>query len=72
MSLNKGDEIQVEVVRESGDVSLSIRERDGGEVYSGNGLESGTFTVSVSGTGEYIVQINGHKATGRILLKKLP
>ena len=72
MSLNKGDEIQVEVVRGSGDVSLSIRGRDGGEVYSGNGLESGTFTVSVSSTGEYIVQINGHKATGRILLKKLP
>lgn len=71
MSLNKGDEIQVEIVRESGEVSLAIRGKTGSEPYMGNHFDSGTFTVTVPGTDGYVIQLSGDKATGKIVLTNL-
>ena len=71
MSLNKGDEIQVEIIRESGEVSLAIRGKNGSEPYMGNQFDSGTFTVTVPETDGYVIQLSGNNATAKIILTNL-
>jgi len=68
--LNKGDEVRVEVVRENGEIGLTITGKNGSEPYTGNNLESITFTVTVSETDEYDFRITGKKATGQITVRK--
>jgi len=70
LSLNKGDVLEIEVVREDGEIDLMIRGKNGTEPYSGNNLESFKFTVTVSETDKYITYITGKNATGKITVKK--
>lgn len=70
LSLNKGDVLQIEVVREDGEVGLTIRGENGTEPYTGNIRESIEFTVTVSETGTYTAYITGKNATGKITVKK--
>lgn len=69
LSLNKGDVLQIEVVREDGDIALRVSGKNGSEPYEGNDLESGVFTVTVSETDKYDVRITGKAATGRVTVK---
>mgnify|MGYP007102228455 FL=1 len=66
----KGDVLQVEVVREDGEIDLVITGKNGAEPYTGNDLESIEFTVTVSETDKYEVRITGKNATGKIMVKK--
>lgn len=70
LSLDDGDVLQVEVTRDSGEIAFSISGKNGSEPYTGNDLESITFTTAVSETDEYVFRINGKDATGKILVKK--
>lgn len=70
LSLNKDDVLQVEVVREGGEIALEIRGKMGSEPYTGNHLESGVFTVKVSETDQYVIQITGKNASGKVIVKK--
>jgi hypothetical protein len=70
LSLNRDDEIQIEITRESGEIALTVSGKNGSEPYAGNGLESGIFTVTVSETDEYVIGITGKRATGEITVKK--
>lgn len=69
LSLNEGDVLQIEVAREDGEISLAISGKKGSEPYAGNDLQSGRFTVTVSQTDEYVIQIKGKAATGNITVK---
>ena len=71
MSLNKGDTIKVEVFRKSGEISLSIRGKNGSEPYVGSKLESGAFTVTVSEADDYVMEFRGDQATGEIIITDL-
>lgn len=71
LSLNRGDVLQIEVVRESGEITLTISGKNGSEPYTGNDLESGIFTVAVSETDEYVIRITSKDATGKITVKNL-
>ena len=68
--LNEGDELQVEVVHEVGEIDLTIIGKNGSEPYTGNNLESIAFTVAVSETDEYEIRITGKNATGKVTVKK--
>ena len=68
---NKGDVLQVEVVREDGKIDFSVNGKNGSEPYTGKSLKSGTFTISASETDNYIFKITGNDATGRITVKNL-
>ena len=72
LSLNKNDELNINIARESGDIALVIRGKNGKEAYTGSGLESGAFTVTVSEADTYVIKITGKGATGSIAVKKLP
>lgn len=69
--LEAGDELQVEVLWEQGEVSLGITHRDGAEVYRGRLQATGLFTVTVAQEGGYGIDIAGSDATGRVFLRNL-
>lgn len=71
LSLDKGDVLQVEVARENGKVSLAVCGKNGDEPYTGNGLESGLFTVTVAQTDEYEIWVSGKDATGKVTVKNV-
>ena len=71
LSLNKGDVLQIEVVREDGKIALMISGKNGSEPYTGNNLESGVFTVTVSETDKYAIRITGKNATGKVMVKNV-
>jgi len=68
--LNEGDELQIEVALEDGDIDLVIKGENGTEPYTGNNLESFKFTVTVSETDRYITHITGKNATGKVTVNK--
>ena len=71
LSLNKGDVLQIEVVREGGKIALMVSGKNGSEPYTGNNLESGVFTVTVSETDRYAIRITGKNATGKVMVKNV-
>lgn len=71
LSLNRDDVLQIEVARESGEITLTVSGKNGSEPYTGNDLESGIFTVAVSETDEYMIRITGKDATGKVTVKNL-
>jgi hypothetical protein len=71
LSLRRGDVLQFEIARESGEIALSVSGKNGGEPYAGKGLKSGGFTVAVSETDDYVIKIAGKGATGKIRVKNL-
>jgi len=71
LSLNKGDVLQIEVFREDGEIALTVIGKNGSEPYTGNSLESGLFTVTVSETDKYDIRITGKDATGRVMVKNV-
>lgn len=71
LSLNKGDVLQIKVVREAGEIALAVSGKNGNEPYTGNNLESGLFTVTVSETDNYEIRITGKRATGNITVKNV-
>jgi len=69
--LNNGDVLQFEVVREDGQIALSVRGKKGSEPYEGKDLRSGIFTLTVSGSDEYEIRITGKDATGKVTVKRV-
>lgn len=71
LSLNKGDILQIEVVRENGKIALTVSSENGSEPYTGNNLKTGVFTVTVSETDKYVIRITGKDATGKVMVKNV-
>ena len=71
LPLNKGDEVQIEVARTSGKISLFMSGKNGSEPYTGSNLKSGVFTVTVAETDQYIFHITGISATGKIIVSRM-
>ncbi len=64
--LKKGDVIQIEIIRDGGEIDLTLRGKNGTEPYTGNKLKSTIFTVTVSETDSYIFHVSGKNASGKI------
>ncbi|MGI6412208.1 MAG: hypothetical protein ACOXZ5_00790 [Syntrophomonadaceae bacterium] len=71
LSLDKGDVLQFEVVREDGEIALKVSGKNGSEPYTGNDVRSGIFTVTVSESDTYEIRITGKDATGKVTLKNV-
>ncbi len=71
LSLGDGDVLQIDVTRDSGKIALTVSGKNGSEPYTGNDLKSGMFTITVSETDEYVFQIIGKEAEGKIIVKNL-
>ena len=55
MSLNKGDEVRVEVALESGELDLSMRGKKGSEPYTGNDIKEIAFKTYTSVSSAFTV-----------------
>jgi len=71
LSLNKGDELQIEVAREAGEIGLTVTGKNGSEPYAGKDLESFVFTVKVSETDKYAIRLTGKAATGKVTVRNV-
>jgi hypothetical protein len=71
LSMEKDDVLQIEVSRDGGEIALNIRGKNGSEPYTGNDLQSGLFTVTVSEADEYVVAITGDNAAGNVAVRNL-
>lgn len=71
LSLNKSDEVQIETVREKGEIALAVIGKNGSEPYTGKNLESGIFTVTVSEPDIYEIRITGKNATGKVIARNV-
>ncbi len=70
INFNAGDEIQVEISIDEGEVSLSIYIKGSNDyIYRGNGFKNEKFSVTVQNAGRYVVAVKGEKTKGKIKLK---
>lgn len=69
--LNSNDEVQIEVLLESGTIALTVNGKKGSKPYTGKNLQINIFTISVSEKDDYVFKINGQEATGKIIVKNL-
>lgn len=68
MPLSSGDTVAVDVVSEAGNLALTIAKDGSDPVYEGNGIPTGSFTVTVHESGDYTVTVTGKSAKGSIRL----
>ena len=57
--------VRVSILTQTGSLSLTIGKRDSTPVYTGNDMESGTFTVYLRESGDYsvIIDANNHEGS---------
>ena len=56
--------VRVSILNKNGSISLTIGEKDNEPVYTGNDIESGTFTVYLRESGDYSVTIDAKSHEG--------
>lgn len=64
--LNEGDTIDVSIVRISGELTISIGEKDLEPIYEGRNPQLTFFRVTVPEDGDYLISISGKQAQGSI------
>lgn len=62
--LAAGDEIEAEIVLESGDVYVSVQKGKDAPVYEGAKPPSGTFRIRITDGGAYRITVTGNGAKG--------
>lgn len=71
MDLKAGDVLEVEYDIEKGHVAMSIGIDKEEPIYTGKGLDKGSFTLNINKDGEYRVYVSVLQAqNGRIVIKK--
>ena len=64
--LNKGDTIDVSIVRVSGELMISIGEEGTAPIYEGKAQELNYFRVTIPESGDYLLSVSGKQAEGSI------
>lgn len=67
--LHKGDAIDVRVTRISGELTISIGEKDREPIYEGKNTELSSFRVTVPEGGDYLLSVSGKQAKGSIFFQ---
>lgn len=70
MNLKEGDVLCVYFRKESGELSLSIKDESGENVYTGGGTVVNEFTIDIKRTDEYLFEVEAKKAKGAISIRK--
>ena len=65
-TLQKGDTIDVNVDRASGDLAITIGQEDRQPIYEGRNPQLGSFRVTVPEDGGYLLSVTGKQAQGNI------
>lgn len=70
LELKAGDVLECRVVREAGSVNAYILEEDGGLLYEGRDLSTGSFTLEIPKDGTYEVCVTGRQAAGSFRISR--
>lgn len=62
--LAAGDEIEAEIIRESGDISVTVQKGKDDPIYEGVAPPSGAFRIGITESGNYRVTVTGNGAKG--------
>lgn len=69
MKLDKGAKVDVAIKNKSGRLDVIVESADGKEIYKGNDIESGQFTLEIEDSGTYKFTVIGAKAKGSVSFK---
>jgi hypothetical protein len=69
MKLDKGAKVDVAIKNTSGRLDVFVESADGKEIYKGNDIESGQFTLEIKDAGNYKFIVTGSKAKGSVSFK---
>ena len=70
LELTEGDSLDVSIVKEAGDIALTIQCGNEDPVYRGNGIDSSEFKVGINESGVYTITVSGKKAKGHVVVKR--
>lgn len=71
LPMKQNDELQIEIISDSGAISLEISDLNGNRAYTGTDLDSASFGVKAPHDGEYLIMLKGKNASGMIDIKNL-
>lgn len=71
MRLEKGSVLKITFQTEDGDMNLEIKSPSGASIYSGNGTNATDFTLNVSKSGYYAINVSAHRAKGVVQIKTI-
>lgn len=66
LELEKGDEIAVEIVSDSGRIDLEVKIEDKEPIYTGSDASTGSFKLTIPESGTYKCSVTGEKAKGSV------
>lgn len=66
MDLRKGDVLAVEVVSDSGKLSIQIQKDGETPIYQGSNLPTGSFRIEIPESGTYKITVTGDHAQGSV------
>lgn len=70
-ALSAGDSVQVAIDRKGGRLDVRIGQTGVSPIYTGNGADTGCFTVTVGETGDYVLSVQGRAAEGSVVFSIL-
>lgn len=66
LTLDEGDALVVEIVRESGRLDIRVQKDDETPIYRADDAESGEFSLWIESGGDYTITVTGEKARGSV------
>lgn len=70
LKLEKGDILEVEIVSDSGKLSVFLKNDQDDNIYKGNDVPTGNFQITIEESGTYRLLVTGDKAKGSLSVKK--
>lgn len=70
MNLNEGDVLQIRFETDKGELQMEIKAPDGTAVYNGNGKVATDFTMNITQSGVYTIEVEARKAKGIIHIQR--
>ena len=66
MDLKQGTMVRVEIESQSGRIDVVVTDKNGEEIYKGNGASSGSFSLEIPQTDTYRFSVAGSNAKGSV------
>lgn len=71
LNLSEGDSVLVSILQEKGFIDVSVVLPGKEPIYEGHKLSNTKFTLNIHESGNYQISVNGHNASGSVIIEKL-
>lgn len=69
--LVEGDSVLVSILQEKGFIDVTVALPGKEPIYEGHKLSNTKFTLNIHESGTYQITVNGHNASGSVIIEKL-